>query len=276
MSFTGLVEASPELRADVDGSLAVCDSFTVEDIPDWKRALIPANDPEVWGLRREFQKRNDCQPTAIGSGLEVIEWRTKRRKGEIATSWLYNACELEAYGGVGMNQGTPIQSGIKVLKRDGAPLESERPYGDYTKSVSQFKAWSTPEVMASAATRKLAKATPSVPFETAFALAILGQPTHWGIYWPIQIDANRVAKKYHGNHGGGGHALELVFGRVLPSGEKQIKMANSHNDGYIWITEQFYEEARDPRATPYGAYVLYGTDDPIANHVNWLTEGFRG
>lgn len=264
MSFTGLVEATPEFRAEVEGGMAVCAPVSADQLPDFKTLLKPENDPRAWHLKAELQSRNDCQANALTSGVEVVEWRAKGKRGELSRSFAYQMCE-SVMGWLGRDSGTSIQSGVKVAKEIGCPLESEYPYARYTGNARQFQGWCTPEIMASAATRKIVDAAPAPDWPTMLAHCALGQPTHWGTAWSLDFSTepetgHKIARSY-ARHGQFGHAHELVWPIQLRTGEWVCMDWNSHGDEFFLITEKFYYECI--RTSPYGAYVLLGTKEPV-------------
>lgn len=265
--FSGLILPSAELAADVEQGLTVCDNFEIKDIDDYKSLLIPENDPETW-LRKERQVRNDCQGNSLTSCIEVIEQRTRKRRGELARTFAYQMSEKYDGRGIGNDAGSSIHSGVKVACDIGLPLETEYTYEPYVRGDAAFKARCTSAVMLSAATRKAVRYTKAPAFRVMLAHLLLGHPLHWGTWWPLNFNSNRVLEKYVGNYGDGGHAYFGAFPHLAKTGQWLLKLGNSHGDGYFWFTEEAYEEARDPRNTPFGAYLLYGNDHPLDAHYH--------
>jgi hypothetical protein len=263
-NFSGLLVPDEALLRDVDESSVVSSGLTLDDFPDWRRFLVPENDPENWGLRNEYQRRNDCQANAATSGAEVIEYRTKGKRSELSRMFVYQWSEYFD-GGIGRDRGSTIPAGVKVLKELGAPTEEEYPYSRYTRDTNQLRRWSDP-VQSSARQRVIVNSVPAPPWEQLLPYIVSGNPLHWGTWWPIQWDSKRVVRRYRGRHGSGGHATAGVWVTEV-RGEVLLKVANSHNDGYFYVSEDAYEEMRDRRLSPFGAYVLQGESAPFKKFV---------
>lgn len=260
--------APDSLWLEVEGSLAVSADLDPKDYPDWERLLTPENDPRTW-LHRERQRINDCQANAATTGNEVLERRLKGKSGEQARMFVYQWSEV-ADGRLGGDAGSSIQSGIKVLTNQGAPLETEYPYSQYTRSRRQLDGWTTEAVRQSAAGRKIAGAAVAPSFAAARVHGALGNPIHWGTFWGLSFRTEtiasgvtaRVCRRYRRAHGDAGHATEVVWPIKTPAGEWLLAVANSHDDGFFYVSEEAYEEMRDRTYTPYGAYVLLGHQEP--------------
>lgn len=261
MSFTGLLVPPDELVREVDHSSLVCSGAVLSDFDDWERLLIEENDPENWGFRNERQNMNDCQGNALTGGVEVIQKNLTGRVEQLARKYAYQWSEYYD-GNLGKNRGSTIHSGVKVATQLGIPLEAEYPYDRYTRKISQLRSW-TSEVQSSASTRKIAGHISAPPWEMLLPYIVTGNPLHWGTYWPLKWDSDRVVRKYRRNHGRGGHATVGVWVVKTRRGEFLLKVANSHGDGYFYVSEDAYEEMRDRRYSPYGAYILQGPEKPF-------------
>ena len=257
--------ATDELIAEVDGSSAVSSELTLDDLDNWEQHFIPENDPENWGLRRERQTRNDCQGNALTTCMEVIEHRTKQKRAELSRMFAYQQSE-RVDGWLGRDRGSTIQAGVKVARTLGCPTEAEYPYHRYTRSEHQLQEW-TRQVADSAKSRAIFASVVAPAWEQMIAYVIHGNPVHWGTYWPLQWNRERVVSRYAGAHGRGGHATAIVWAKRLSSGEMLAKVANSHGDGYFWVNQRAYTEMIDRRHSPFGAYVLQGEKEPFERHV---------
>ena len=179
--------------------------------------------------------------------------------------FLYQQCEILDRK-FGVDSGVSMQAGVAVMTRVGVPLESEYSYKQYTTRRKQFEAWCTAQVMASAATRKIVKASIAPDFEVAVAHVALGHPLDLASYWPLSFESEdigtgkteRVVRQYNGRHGGGGHAYASVFVVRARSGELLLRVDNSH--GYrFYLSKRAYEQMR---GNPFGMYQLAGATDP--------------
>lgn len=264
----GIIIASDELRAEVDGSLSVCAPLDPKDFPDWQRLLTAENDPRNF-LRNEWQKENDCNANSATSGNEVVEKRRKGKAGEQSRMFVYQGTEI-IDGKLGQNTGTSVPAAVKLLKDQGAPLELEYPYSQYTRNRQQFDRWNTAAIKASAATRRISGAIVAPSFAEAKIHLALGNPIHWGHFWGLSFRTEeivpgltaRVCRQYRRSHGSSGHATEVVWPVLTARGEWLFWVANSHNDKGFFISEPAYEEMRDRNYSPYGAYVLLGDESP--------------
>lgn len=271
-TFTGLTLPSDELRAEIDSQLLPCDSFTTADIDDLDEILIPENDPENF-LRRELQTRNDCQGNSITTCVEIIRKRIENVSEELSRTFAYQLSELLDGRGVGRDMGSSIYSGVKAATDIGFPTEQQYPYDSYVHGEAAFRARMTKTILDECAKRRIIRATPAPAWDVMLAHVALGHPLHWGTWWPLSLNSNNVATKYTGNHGDGGHAYAGVWPQKSSNGQWLLKMANSHGErfgrrGYFWITEQFYEEARNKQNTPFGAFLLYGAEHPLQAHYD--------
>lgn len=262
--FTGLIEASEELKREVDEGILVSDAlnFEVKDIENYKALITPENNPANF-LRLEFQRMNDCNGNSITTCVEVAERRGRGRSGELSRMMAYQLAEKRD-GSVGANRGSSIHSAIRDAKEYGYALESEWDY-TYCQTLQQLIGRMTPQIMASAATRRIAGYIKAPPWKQMLALGVLGNPLHWGTGWPVRLNEHDVATSYAGT-GSSGHAWAGVFPTEASNGQWLCLGANSHgpsfgNKGYFWFTEDFYEECI--RQSPYGAYVVLAHKDPL-------------
>lgn len=269
----GLIVASDELKAHVDGLMTVCAAMDPKTFTDWEKLLIPENDPRIY-LRRELQRINDCQANAGTNGLESLLKRSRGVLQELSRMWLYMMSEIRD-GRLGANAGSSIQSGIATLIEFGCPLELLFAYSQYTRSRAQFDAWNNATVQADAATRKIAGSIPAPSFNEAKVHTAIGNPIHWGTFWGLNFRTEtitpgvtaKVCRRYRGSHGDGGHATEVLWPVKTTSGEWLLYVENSHGDGSsFYVSEDAYEEMRDRTYTPYGAYVLLGHEDPVRQY----------
>lgn len=263
--MSGLLIPSDELLSDVGSICTVCETVSEDQLPAFESLLKPENDPRTWGLKAERQTRNDCQANSGTSAVEVIEFRTKGIKAELSRMFWYQQCEILDRS-FGQDRGTTIAAGAKVALEIGVPLESEYPYTRYTRDRRQFDRWVQP-VLSSAATRRIKGVAPLPDWSTMLAHVALGHPVHWGTHWSLNFSketetGRRIARRYF-PHGNSGHAHMIVWATRLRSGEWVAIVWNSHGDEYFLITQEFYEEARNPRNNPYGGYIFLGEDKPI-------------
>lgn len=264
-TFTGLIWPDESVLAELDQESAVSAGVSVYDLENWESMLTPDNDPRVWGLTQHRQVRNDCQGNAVTTATETIEFRRKGRLGDLSRTWAYQQSEI-IDGSFGRDRGTTIPAGVRVAKELGFPLESEYPYDWYTRDRALFNSRQTSLILDSAATRKIHQSIPAhtLSFEEAAAYVVCGNPIHWGTWWGLEMDSDRVVRRYKGRHGRGGHATAIVWARKTSRGELQLGVMNSHGDrDLFWITETAYYEMVDRNNSPFGAYVLQGDEQPF-------------
>lgn len=275
----GVLIPSDELRAEVGRSLLVAADMNAVPESEWVRLLTPENDPRTF-LRREYQRRNDCNANSGTTGVELLEQRSSGRHDELSRMMAYMLCEI-IDGRLGADQGSSVPAFVQAMLKTGVSTEALFEYSKYTRSRRQFDAWCTPEVMENAATHKIAGSIAAPAFQGAKMHTALGNPIHWAHFWGLSFRTEtiapgvtaRVCRRYKRAHGDSGHATEVVWPIKTPSGEWLLAVANSHNDGFFYIAEEAYEEIRDPRYTPYGAYVLLGHKDPVqqfTGQISWM------
>lgn len=274
MEGGGVCIASDDLIAQVDSYLPVCSEFTTDDIDGWERFLDAAYDPETWGQRLELQNRNDCRANAGTTCVELIDWRSNRRKNELSRMWFYQSCEILDRK-FGADSGVSVQAGVELMAEHGAPLEELYPYTQYTRNRRQFDAWCTVEVMDDAKKRRIPKSSLAPAWEVAIAHVVLGHPLDMASFWPLSFShedigrgkAEPVVRQYDGRHGSAGHAFAGVFVVRTPRGELLLKVHNSHKY-YFYVSQAAYEQMRNRRNNPFGMYQHAGAADPLAAYYD--------
>lgn len=251
---------SPGLVTWIDdrASVASASGFSRRDL---SQHFTPENDPEVWGLKFERQRMNDCQANALTTGMEIIEWRFKKKRAELSRMCAYQQSEI-INGWLGRNRGTSIAAGCKVAMTIGVPTEAEYPYTQYSRSRRKVAEWFEP-YRESASERVIYGALRAPSFMETLAWTVTGNPLHFAINWPVEMDSNRVVNRY--KHGRGAHALCGVYPHKTRRGEWRLKVYNSHGDPPLYIREDPFEEMRDE--SPYGFYILQGHKKPFEQHV---------
>ena len=264
----GIIIAHDDLIAEVDGSLPVCSQFTLDDLEGWQQFLDPRFDPAQW-QRLELQRQNDCRANGGTTCVEAGRWRANGAKDELARMFLYQQSEILDRK-FGADSGVSMQSGVKVMTEIGLPLESEYAYKQYTRNRRQFDAWCSAQVMASAATRKIVKASLAPEFEVAVAHVALGHPLDMASFWPLSFESEdigtgkteRVVRVYSGKHGRSGHAYASVYVVKTRTGEMLLRVDNSHNYRF-YLAKRAYEQMLDRRNNPFGMYQHATAADPV-------------
>jgi len=266
----GLTIASDELRADVEASMPVASTLTIDDIRDWQALLNADNDPEKWGLTNHAQRRNDCQPHSVTSCIEVGDKRSLRYRGDLSRTGAYCICEMFD-GSNGRNQGTSIQSGAKLATEYGAPLETEWTYDRYLTRPADVKR-EMDRLRGSAALSRMPAAIAAPPWETALAYVAFGCPITWGTWWGgMQFtrasgSGALVCTGYNARMRSGPHATCPVFVSRNQSGEWFLKCMNSDGNGYFFVNQRAYQSIISNN--PFGAYVLLRDKDPVKEYYD--------
>lgn len=278
--FTGLPlpdEATEERLELLD--LRVCSAISEDDFPDWESVLLdPANDPKP-RMRQQRQTRNDCQGQALCNGAEKRQLFVTGERTQYSDTYAYQGSEYRDRGGrVGADQGTSIAAGVELLvdgipglKEGGLPTETDWPYNSYTRSSSEFKRRAQAvEVVSGFVTQHYA----APPFREALIVMAAGGSIHWGTYWGLNWDRNRVVRKPP-VRGRGGHATEVIWA-TKKFGEWALEVWNSHGDpGPFYVHENEYEYLRSRRNSPFGAFALL-PDRPEERFLTYrqIREGF--
>lgn len=266
--FTGLIMASDALIEECDAQAMVCE-YTLDDLAEWESYLEdPKYDPTEW-LRKQRQRRNDCQGQSITSVTEKIFQIVTGSHVQLSDTYAYQGSEYIG-GHFGRDQGSSIQSGIKLVTKGisnvvgpGLPTERDWPYDRYTRSVNTFRNNAESVKLERPAILQTYEAP---PFRQALAVVVMGGAIHWGTWWSLRWDSKRVVRKYKGQHGNGGHATCVVWA-VRDGNEYLLKVLNSHGDGYYFVDETAYEEMRDRRNSPFGAYAVL-PDKPVERYLS--------
>jgi len=241
----------------------------------------PKNSP-IPHMQVERQQRSDCQGNALANGEEYRTWYCSGRRvmPQLSEMYAYNCSEyLMQPSQVGRDQGTSINSGVRVLQigaedlgvPGGLPLESVWPYSRYCRNAAQFRA----------ACNGLEVETPHVTevgdmpesFDDMLAAVAAGGTGHigtkWGVSWQtVPGSPKRLMDKMPTS--GGGHATEILWAIEL-NGVWYLVVWNSHGDGYYLMSRRCYDQLTKAKWEPFGGYLL--TPDRMVERYDRITQG---
>jgi hypothetical protein len=255
----GLIQ-NDALRTEIEADLPRAASFNLSDLRDWEARLLARDDPRKQ-YRFERQHRNDCQAHSATSSRELCILAETGNVVQLSRAAAYLRCE-QYDGGVGRDQGTSMQSGVKMMTRDGCPLESAWPYGPY--DPRGFAAQWARHADAAKAQIHTGEVVTAPDFRTCLAIIAVGGAIHFGCpynprAWGVTGDSADTALRW--SDSGGGHAMAIGWARRKGT-EWQLEVFNSHDSGqypntrvpgnHFWVTEGWWKSLL--QRNRYGAY----------------------
>jgi len=253
-------------QADFDylDERVTCLAVSESDFPGWEdRLRDPAASP-LPHIRTQRQKMNDCQGQSLSTGTEARRHYSTGEMQQLADVYAYNATEyVTGPNNVGRDRGTNILLGVRVLTEGipqhgiapGLPLEENWRYNTYERSASRFiDRAKQVEIVDGCVAEQL----PMPPFrEMLIAVAARGTG-HIGTYWPpswAKVNNRRWMKS--APRRGGGHATQIVWAEWVDELRQWLLIvANSHGDGWYYMSESAYTALQRVQFRPYGARLL--------------------
>ena len=250
-------------------------SYSASSFPNWEaRLLDPERDPTPH-MRGQLQKRNDCQGQALCNGVEKREWYTTGEMRQRSDMFAYNASEY-IDGSVGMDRGTSITSGVRLLVEGiptiglepGIALEEHWNYSQYIRSTNEFTRRAQAVAIESG---HVTDHQPCPHFEDMLASVAAGGTGHIGTWW----GRNQWSKRGDTREltsvpsTGGGHATEVVWARKI-DGAWYLQVWNSHGDRYYFIGERVWNGLVDLQFQPFGGFLLMPPKaDEVYSQQRW-------
>lgn len=281
MSGPLLIPTDDELQWAAS-SMAVKCPLNASDFPGWEDKLKEWSERLIAKLEVSRQEQNDCNADSGATGQEARHYWCTGEMVQLARTYLYNACEyVSGPNNVGRDQGTSIQSAIKVLTEGiqslgvpaGLPLESVWRYMTYERSASRFAERAKGAVIVSDV---LAQHGPAPKLADLPLHCAAGGGLHFGVFWGVRFAQKTIGgRKFKVwttvSGGGGGHALEGVTCLWLDN-QWWPAIWNSHGDGLILMEHAVYERYQAQQFSPFGGY---GTlpDKPVERWHDRLKSG---
>ncbi len=256
-----------------------CASIDERDFPNWEDVLRDPKRSPVPHMRKQRQRRNDCQGQSLANGTEARRHYTTGKMEQLADIYAYNGTEyLTNPSSVGRDRGTNILIGVRLLTEGipehgvapGLPLERYWPYDTYERSAGRFiERAKQVEIVDGSVSDQL----PMPPFkQMLIALAARGTG-HIGTYWPPswdKINGKRWMKS--APRRGGGHATQIIWAEWSDQLRQWLLIVwNSHDDAYYYMSESAYTALQRNQFRPYGGRLLMPTK-AVERFVNWSTD----
>lgn len=265
MTMQGLRWMDPEQDSYLQSTTRVR-AVNAVDFEGWEAALTdPANSP-VPHMRKQNQPRNDCQGNATANGEEKRRWYCTGKMLQLSDTYAYNACEyLE--GAVGRDQGTNMQSGVRLLVdglkpldvAPGLPAFDVWNYSRYYRKKTDFIAAAQ---SATIEAEFVSEHGPMPDWEGILIGVAAGGTGHIGTFWPPRwTSVGGVRCMDTAPTGGGGHATEIIWAHQI-NGKWYLVVWNSHGDGFYLMSQRCYETLQRTQFRPFGGYLLM-PDKPI-------------
>jgi hypothetical protein len=275
--FYGLLESTP-------AEIAVCESgFKVQaiaasDVEGWEERLETRTRLLLANLRKQNQRRNDCEGNALANGAEAQHQFVTGEFLQYSDTYSYQASErVMSRSSVGRDAGASIESGVIVRTKGiqalgvkpGIPLESAWPYEPYERDVARF------ETRAKSVEIKdtyVAEHGALPEFNQMLISLAVGAVGHIGTFWPfreVAFEGFRLMDTLP--TGGGGHAT-CIIGGLRFSAVWKLVVWNSHNYGAYLMSERAYDAAQNRRWSPFGGYLIM-PDKPVERYHNRIVSG---
>ena len=237
--------------------------------PGWQDVVKRYSEILLKELVVERQTINDCQGNAIATGEEARQRLLTGKMVQLARTYAYNASEyLSGPNNVGRDQGTSIQSGVRLMTKGiesldiapGLPTEETWRYGTYERNASRFAERARGAIIVPSS---VVNHGPAPTAEQMPLVCAVGGSVHGGVYWAPKF----VTKTINGRRWkvwastpqrGNGHAL--AFGVTVMWMESEGAfwpvVWNSHGDGPILIPPEHWDAYARRQFAPYGGYVM--------------------
>lgn len=232
------------------------------DFPEWESYLEdPKNDPRPH-MRKQNQRRSDCQGQSLCNGTEKRVWYCTGQMIQLSDTYAYNGSErIGGINRVGDDAGTSIDSGVILVTKGidalgvkpGLATEADWPYEPYETSAARFDERAKVVPISDA---MVTEHGPMPDFQGMLIVVAAGGSGHIGTFWPprwSQLEGRRLMDT--APTGGGGHATEIIWA-VKIGGRWYLVVWNSHNDEYYLMSHRCYEQLQRSQFAPFGAYVL--------------------
>jgi hypothetical protein len=262
----------PRLLIPTEGELRYIESTMLvsginpADFPGWQDRLGEIGPLLLNAIRVERQTQNDCQGNSLATGEESRKFLLTGEMVQLARTYAYNASEyLSGRSNIGRDQGTSIQSGVRLLTEGlkalnvspGLPTEAAYEYGTYERSAGRFEARAKAAVIDRTYVSEHGESPPLDELPVACAA---GGGIHFGCYWGVKFTTKKVGDRTFKVWGstpgsGGGHALEIVTCLKI-DGAWWPLVWNSHGDGPILMPPATYEYYQQRQFRPFGGYLL--------------------
>jgi hypothetical protein len=276
-NFTGLL---PSVATEIAQCVA---GFRVQfisalDVPGWEDRLETRTRLLMVKMRKQNQRRSDCQGNAIANGAEAQHQYVTGEIVQFSDTYAYQASErIMGRSSVGRDQGSTIESGV-ILRTDGIPelgvkaglpLEINWPYEPYERSVDRFEARAKVVLIEDT---YFAERGPMPEWSQLLINLAVGGVGHIGTYWPFrEVNTDGYRTMTDAPEGGGGHATEII-GAIRINGVWFLVVWNSHNYGAYLMSRSGYDELQREGWRPFGAYMIL-PDAPVERYHDRLASG---
>lgn len=275
--FYGLLESTPAEIASCQSGFKV-QAIAASDVVGWEDRLEARTRLLLSKMRKQNQRRNDCEGNALANGAEAQHQFVTGDFVQYSDTYSYQASErVMGRNNVGRDSGASIESGVIVRTKGiqslgvkpGIPLESDWPYEPYERDVARFE---TRAKSVKIQDTFVAEHGALPEFRQMLISAAAGGVGHIGTFWPfreVNVDGFRTMKD--APEGGGGHATEII-GAIRINGVWYLVVWNSHNYGAYLMSQEAYEELQAEQWRPFGAYLIM-PDKPVERYHNRVVSG---
>lgn len=277
LQFYGLLPSTPEGIREVLSTFRV-KAMAEDNLPGWEDRLETRTKLLMSIMRKQNQKRSDCEGNATANGAEAQHQWVNGTIVQYSDSYGYQGSErIMGRTNVGRDSGASMESGvilrvegIKALAiAPGLPLESDWAYEPYERDVGRFE---TRAKSARIQNTFVAESGALPEFSQLLLSLAAGGVGHIGTYWPFKVsDVGGYKCMDSAPTGGGGHATEII-GAIRISGKWYLTVWNSHGYGAYLMSQRAYEQLQNKQWSPFGGYLIM-PDKPVERFHNRIVSG---
>lgn len=275
--FYGLLPSTPEGIAQCQAGFKVS-AIAADDLNGWEDRLETRTRLLMSTMRKQNQRRNDCEGNATANGAEAQHQWVTGDMVQYSDTYAYQGSErVMGRNNVGKDSGASMESGVILRVKGiqsinvgpGLPLESDWPYEPYERDVARF------ETRAKAVKLQdtyVAESGALPEFEEFLLHLAAGGVGHIGTYWPFrEVSVGGFRCMDSPPTGGGGHATEII-GAIRIDGKWYLVVWNSHRYGAYLMSQRCYEALQNRQWQPFGGYLIM-PDKPIERYYDRVAMG---
>jgi hypothetical protein len=275
--FSGLLPSTPEGITKCASGFRV-QYLAADEIPGWENRLETRTRLLMVKMRKQNQRRSDCQGQATANGAEAQHQYCTGEIVQFSDSYAYQGSErLMGRQSVGRDSGSTIESGVLLRTegikslgvKAGLPLEENWPYEPYERNVDQFESRAKIVVLENTF---IAEHGPLPEWSQMLISLAAGGVGHIGTYWPFrEVNTDGYRTMTDAPEGGGGHATAII-GAIRIGGVWFLVVWNSHNYGAYLMSRSGYDELQNEGWKPFGGYLIM-PDKPIERYHDRVVSG---
>lgn len=256
--FTGLIREDPEVLADMQKDYMSLEGVRCAPEREARLAKVPS-----WVAFDDQMRMNSCVGHGLTTALEKVIYMKTRTPTQLSRLYAYRMAQAET--GIRSDSGAQLSGALKASLK-GICREAVFPYGPYNTPITQAakddaKKWVVVGHI---------KVPNYQSWRTALGGNIAGIMT--ASSWPIEVDRNGYARRYH-PMGRGGHCYAAMFlaDTADANGRPDVWMVNSHLGNFTFkVSATFVDQLVGQN--PYESVGFTDMEVPVPRPINWLED----